>query len=86
MRIDCKTYLEADEIDHLTIRYRRGEPLDRDAAVEKIQYYAACDAAVSAALQGENVSLSALHALSDQALNDLLVRVRTALLDKAFSA
>ena len=84
MRTDCKTYLEADEIDHLTIRYRRGGPLDRRTAVEMIKYYTACDDAVGEALKGTDVTLKALNELSDQALHDLLVRVRTALLEKVF--
>ena len=82
MRIDCKTYLEADEIDHLTIRVRRGEPLDRKTAVGMIRHYAACDAAVKAALAGTDVSLAALETASDETIYGLLNKTRTALIDQ----
>ena len=81
MRIDCKTYLEVDEIDHLTLRYRRGDGLDRKKAVALIQYHVACSEPVSAALAGTDVSLAALAAYTDGMLYDTLVRVRTALID-----
>ena len=81
MRIDCKTYLEVDEIDHLTIKYRRGEGLDRKTAVEMIQYYAAVSDDVKRALAGTDVTLAALADYTDRALHDTLVRIRTALLD-----
>ena len=82
MRIDCKTYLEVDEIDHLTIRVRRGEPLDRKTAVGMIRHYAACDAAVKAALAGTDVSLAALETASDETIYGLLNKTRTALIDQ----
>lgn len=82
MRIDCKTYLEVDEIDHLTIRVRRGEPLDRKTAVGMIRHYAVCDAAVKAALAGTDVSLAALEAASDEDIYGLLIQTRTALIDQ----
>ncbi len=81
MRIDCKTYLEVDEIDHLTIKYRRGQGLDRKTAVDMIQYYAAVNDEVKRALGGTDVTLAALEAYSDRALYDTLVVIRTALLD-----
>ncbi len=81
MRIDCKTYLEVDEIDHLTIKYRRGQGLDRKTAVDMIQYYAAVNDEVKRALGGTDVTLAALEAYSDRALHDTLVVIRTALLD-----
>ena len=82
MRIDCKTYLEVDEIDHLTIRCRRGEALDRKTAIGMIKRYAACDDAVKAAFAGTDVTLAALQALEDEALYEMLVRTRTALIGK----
>ena len=82
MRIDCKTYLEVDEIDHLTIRVRRGEKLDRKTAYGLIKHYAACDAAVKEALAGTDVSLAALEAAPDEAIYDLLIQTRTALIDQ----
>ncbi len=82
MRIDCKTYLEVDEIDHLTIRYRRGGPLDRGTAVRMIRRYADRDTQTAKALADTDLRLTALNALTDQALHDLLVRVRNALLDR----
>ena len=82
MRIDCKTYLEVDEIDHLTIRVRRGEPLDRKTAIGMIKHYAACNAAVKTALAGTDVSLAALQKAPDEAIYNLLIRTRTALLDQ----
>ena len=82
MRIDCKTYLEVDEIDHLTIRVRRGEPLDRKTAIGMIKHYAACNAAVGAALAGTDVSLAALETASDEKIYGLLIKTRTALIDQ----
>ena len=81
MRIDCKTYLEIDEIDHLTIRYRRGQGLDRKKAISLIKFYVACSAPVAEAFRGEDVTLAALGQYGDRALHDALVRVRTALID-----
>ncbi len=81
MRIDCKTYLEVDEIDHLTIKYRRGQGLDRKAAAEKIQYHAACSEDVNRALAGADVTRAALNAYTDDELYGMLVKIRTVLLD-----
>ena len=82
MRIDCKTYLEADEIDHITIRCRKGEPLDRKNAVRLIRFYTATDEAVQKAFAGTDVTLAALQALPDAEIYDMLIRTRTALLGK----
>ena len=81
MRIDCKTYLEVDEIDHLTLRCRRGEPLDRKTAIRMIKYYAACSAPVGEAFAGADVTLAALNALPDGAIYDMLIKIRTVLID-----
>ena len=81
MRTDCKTYLEVDEIDHITIRCRRGEPLDRKTAVKLIKHYAACSEAVKAAFTGTDISLAALGAASDEEIYEMLIRTRTALIN-----
>lgn len=84
MRIDCEIYKEVDEIDHLTIRYRRGEPLRRNEAVQMIKRYTACFADVKEAFAGRNTTLSAVKALDDQTLHDWLVEIRTILLKRVF--
>lgn len=81
MRIDCKTYLEVDEIDHLTLRCRRGEPLDRKNAIRMIKYYTAVSAPVEEAFAGADVTLAALNALPDGAICDMLIKIRTVLID-----
>ena len=81
MRIDCKTYLEIDEIDHLTIRCRRGEPLDRKTAIRMIKFYTATDEAVKAAFTDTDVTLAALATLPDSDIYDMLIKIRTALID-----
>lgn len=80
MRTDCKTYLEVDEIDHLTIRVRKGEPLDRKRAIGMIQFYTATNETVKAAFAGTPVTLAALTALPDGDIYDMLIRIRTALI------
>ena len=84
MRTDCAIYKEVDEIDHLTIRYRRGEPLQRDTAIRMLQRYPACFDDVGAAFAGTDLTLEALCALDDRTLHDMLVRVRTVLLKRVF--
>ena len=81
MRIDCKTYLETDEIDHITIRCRKGEKLDRKAAIKLIKYHAACSEPVARALTGVDVTAAALQQCTDERLYDLLILTRTALID-----
>ena len=80
MRIDCKTYLEVDEIDHLTIRVRKGEPLDRKTAIGFIKFYTATNETVKAAFAGTPVTLAALISLPDNEIYDMLIRIRTALI------
>ena len=82
MRIDCKTYLEVDEIDHITIRCRKGEPLDRKNAIRLIKRYAATDEAVQKVFAGTDVTLAALQAKPDEEIYDMLIQTRTALIDK----
>lgn len=84
MNIDCAIYKEMDEIDHLTIRYRRGQGLDRKTAVGMIRRYTGCFAAVAAAFRGRDTSLAALQNTADQTLHDLLVEIRTVLSEQIF--
>ena len=84
MRIDCAIYKEVDEIDHLTIRCRRGEPMDRKTAAAMIRRYTACFADVTTAFAGRDTSLPALEALDDRTLYDWLVEIRTVLMRRVF--
>jgi len=84
MRIDCAVYKEVDEIDHLTIRYRRGEPLDRKTAVAMIKRYTACFDDIKAAFADRDTSLAALEATDDRTLHDWLVEIRTVLMRRVF--
>ncbi|MBQ9507634.1 MAG: hypothetical protein IJR51_10800 [Clostridia bacterium] len=81
MRIDCKTYLEVDEIDHLTIRVRKGEPLDRKTATGMIRFYTATNETVKAAFGGTPLTLTALAPLPDEEIYDMLIKIRTALIN-----
>ncbi len=76
-------FLQADEIDHLTIRYTDfNEPLQREKAVEMIFFYVNCYKEVA-----EKISLwkkSELHNLSDNELYETLVIIRKVLLRSAF--
>ena len=78
-------YLQADEIDHVTIRYTDfGEALNREKAVAFITRYNAWYDEVAAVLSDIEVNEKALCTLSDKALYEILVRIRTVLLDRAF--
>ena len=84
MRIDCAIYKEMDEIDHLTIRYRRGQGLDRVTAIDMIKRYTGCFADVSEAFQEKDLSLAALQAAEDQRLHEMLWVIRTVLGKRVF--
>jgi hypothetical protein len=84
MRIDCAIYKEVDEIDHLTIRCRRGEPMDRKTAAAMIKRYTACFADVKEAFANRDTSLRAVEALDDRTLYDWLVEIRTVLMRRVF--
>ena len=74
-------YLQADEIDHITIRYTDfGEPLDTEAGIKKILYYASCYKQVAARLSGVDVRAAALEALPESEIYKILVAVRDTLL------
>ena len=78
-----KIYLQADEIDHLTIRYTdHHEPLNKEKAVRFIKMYAAWYDEVKAALEGTD--LDSLLMKKDEELLSLLVTVRNTLLNMVF--
>ena len=78
-------YLQADEIDHVTIRYTDfGEPLNREKAVKFITSYNAWYDDVASVLMDVQVSEKSLCELSDSELYEILVRIRTVLLNKVF--
>lgn len=85
--INRQTYtLQADEIDHLTIRYTDfGEKLNRKKAVEMIKFYHAVYPQAASALGGTDVSYDGLEAKDEKELYNLLVIIRTVLLNLAFS-
>lgn len=77
--------LQADEIDHLTIRYTDfGEKLNKDKACEMIHFYVSVYDSVSAALKNENTCFSSLYEKNEKELYDMLVIIRTILLDMVF--
>lgn len=78
-------FLQADEIDHLTIRYTDfGEKLNRKKAVEMIKFYAAAYDSVKTELGDTDVSYGSLNGLADEELYMILVVIRTELLRIAF--
>ena len=78
-------YLEADEIDHLTIRYTDfGEHLNTEKGIKLITAYNMKYPAVNAALAGIDTSRAALSRLPEEEIYKILVTVRTVLLDKVF--
>ncbi|MCQ2462002.1 MAG: hypothetical protein MJ177_01195 [Clostridia bacterium] len=78
-------YLQADEIDHVTIRYTDfGEPLNREKAVKFITSYNAWYDDVAKVLTDVKVNEKNLYELSDSELYEILVRIRTVLLNKVF--
>jgi|GEM_PF-2967597 len=84
MRTDCAIYLEVDQIDHLTIRCRKGEPLNRKTAIKMIKRYAACFDCVSKEFDGTDLSLETLNKESDETLYSYLIKIRTALINTVF--
>ena len=74
-------YLQADEIDHITIRYTDfGEALDKKAAIRKILFCCSCYKKVAARLSQYDVSADALGALPENELYACMVTVRDTLL------
>lgn len=74
-------YLQADEIDHITIRYTDfGEPLDKKAGIKKILFLCACYKKVAARLSQYDVSAAALDALPESEICNLMITVRDTLL------
>ena len=80
-----KYFLQADEIDHLTIRYTdKGEKLSTEKGAEMLLFYNFCYPEVSAALEGNEITKEALSKLGEDEIYRLLVITREALLDTAF--
>ena len=78
-------FLQADEIDHLTIRYTDfGEPLKKETAVKMIKFYDDCYDEVAAELADIDTKKEELTKLGEKELYEILVRIRTVLLDAAF--
>lgn len=78
-------YLEADEIDHLTIRYTDfSEHLNTAKGIKMITAYNMKYPEVKAALAGIDTSRAALSLLNEEEIYKILVTVRTVLLDKVF--
>ena len=78
-------YLEADEIDHLTIRYTDfGEPLNTAKGIKMITAYNMKYPAVRAALESVDTSRAGLLRLPEEEIYKILVTVRTVLLDTVF--
>lgn len=82
----CTLFLQADEIDHLTIRYTDfGEKLNTRRGIEMILFYSSAYEEVKNALPCAGISEKHLSSLSEDEIYKLLVKVRTVLLDEAFS-
>lgn len=80
-----KYFLQADEIDHLTIRYTDfGEKLNCKRGVEMIKYYNSAYPSVNDILNLKDASYEYLNSLSETEIYSLLVLVRTELLKLAF--
>lgn len=78
-------YLQADEIDHLTIRYTDfGEPLNKERAAKFITEYSAWYEDVRNALGGTELRKNELLNMDEKELYRLLVIIRTVLLDRVF--
>lgn len=74
-------YLEADEIDHLTIRYTDfNEALNRREGIKKIRFYNSKYQNVAMVLEDVDIDSLSVENTDDEAVYRLLVRVRTALL------
>ena len=80
-----RIYNEIDEIDHLTLRRRKGEQFSSARAADLLCRYRALDADVAAALALDDASAARerLAALDQQTLYDLLVKTRTVLMKKS---
>lgn len=78
-------FLQADEIDHLTIRYTNfGELLKAETAIKMIKFYADCYDEVAEKIADVDTRTEALRKLSEKELYEILVKIRTVLLDEAF--
>lgn len=78
-------YLEADEIDHLTIRYTDfGEHLNTAKGIGMITAYNMKYPGVAAALSGIDTSRAGLSRLPEEEIYKILVTVRTVLLNMVF--
>ena len=78
-------FLQADEIDHLTVRYTDfGEPLDTETAIKMIKFYADCYNEVAEKISGIDTKKEELQKLGEKELYEILVKIRTVLLDTAF--
>lgn len=78
-------FLQTDEIDHLTIRYTDfGEPLNSETAIKMIKFYADCYDEVAEKISDVDTKKEELHKLSEKELYEILVKIRTVLLDAAF--
>lgn len=80
-----RIYNEIDEIDHLTLRRRKGGEFSPQEAARLIRRYRALDADVKKALglSDEAAAFETLAAADGQTLYDLLVTVRTVLMQKS---
>ena len=80
-----RIFNEIDEIDHLTLRFRRSGRLSASRAAALLRRYRALDADVAQALDlsDEEAAEASLLAMDPQTLHDLLVRTRTVLMKKA---
>ena len=78
-------FLQADEIDHLTIRYTDfGEPLNTESAMKMIKFYADCYDEVAEKISDFDTKTEELRKLSEKELYEVLVKIRTVLLEWAF--
>jgi len=83
-RQDCITWHEADEIDHVTKKYRSGKGLDRTEAVKMVRYYAWRLPQMAALFPQPHPVTGDLDALSDADLVARLTAARTFLLREVF--
>lgn len=78
-------FLQTDEIDHLTIRYTDfGEPLDKEKAIKMIKFYSDCYSEVQKEIGEVDTSNKSLQKLTEKELYEILVKIRTVLLNSAF--
>lgn len=77
--------LQADEIDHLTIRYTDfGEHLNKPKACDMIHFYVSAYDEVSHRLKEIKTDYSSLSDKTESELYDILVVIRNVLLDAVF--